>query len=57
VVGLNQLFWIFKSHQLHMTCFFSNFGEKNLVQKQFWTFIFVLFSRPKIWVSLKKWLV
>ena len=53
VVGVNHLFWIFKSHQLHLTCFFSNFGEKNLVRKQFWTFIFVLFYFQKLEISQK----
>ena len=34
VVGVNHLFWIFKSHHLHLTCFFDFFwremgGPKN----------------------------
>jgi len=33
--------------------FFANFGEKNIVQNQFWTFIFVLFFHPKLENSQK----
>jgi hypothetical protein len=28
VVGVNHLFWIFKSHHLHLTCFFDFFWRE-----------------------------
>ena len=28
MVGVNQLFWIFKSHHLHLTCFFDFFWRE-----------------------------